>query len=563
MFRPFADNLKTTSLSGDLLAALTVSVMIIPQGMAYAVLAGLPAIYGLYTAFVPLLIYPLLGTSKQLSVGPVALVSIIVLGGVSAWAEPGTERYIELALLTSLIAGLVQVIFSAFRLGFLVNFLSKPVIMAFTSAAAVIIILSQLKYIFGIDAPRGSTAISLTQGLLSTIQGIHWPSVILGAIAIAGILLLKRVHKKIPGSLLAIVLGTLAIVYWQWDDIAIVGAVPQGLPQPTVSFLNLSDVALVFPLALIICLISFIESLAIAQNLAQKHNYSIDANRELSGLGWAKVIGSFFLAFPNTGSFGRSAINDEAGARSGLASIFAAIIIAIILLFFTDLFYFLPQPVLAAVVIAAVLKLISIKYPQKIYTLDKKDFYVYVSTFLLTLLLGVQVGVLIGILFSILFLSYQSSRPHYAILGLLEGTDSYRSIERFPNALQSPNELIFRFDSDINFSNASYLEKTLAQEINKRPHLSYVIFNAASISNMDSTGVEAFIRIMDKLDEKNIQLLLTDVHGPIRDLFQRTGIMARIGYDHNYLNVADAVAGHNARDEASQLSRKYARQSEH
>ena len=326
------------ALRGDLFAGLTVAIMVVPQGMAYAMLAGLPPVYGLYAALVPMMIYPLFGSSRQLSVGPVALVSILVLAGLSPLAVPGSPEFIELAMLTAFIAGLIQLLLALLRMGFLVNFLSEPVIVGFTTAAAIIIGISQLKYLFGLDLDRSTSIVRMVQDLVANIADTNLLSMLIGLIGIGLILVAKRIHRAIPGALVAVII-TAVLVYgfgWEAQGVEVVGEVKQGLPGFKLVPLSMSQVVAVLPLAAIICIISFIESLAIAKTIsARHHNYPINANRELFALGLAKVAGALFQAFPNTGSFTRSAINDEAGARTGLSSIFGGVVVVLTLLFFT------------------------------------------------------------------------------------------------------------------------------------------------------------------------------------------------------------------------------------
>ncbi len=550
-------------LKKDLVAGLTVAVMIIPQGMAYALLAGLPAIYGLYAAFVPLLVYPFFGSSKQLSVGPVALVSIIVLSGVSQWAAPGTPEYIQLALLTSMVAGAIQLAFAAIRMGFLVNFLSEPVISGFTTAAAFIIALSQLKYFLGIEMEQSNNVIGIIKGLSSNLSQIDLYSVALGVVGIVTIIGLKYVNNKLPGALLAVVLGTIAVYLFHLDQagVDIVREVPKGLPKPTLSFLSISNIVRVTPLALVICLISFIESLAIAKTIAaRKEDQNVDPNKELLGLGLAKMIGSVFQAFPNTGSFTRSAINDDTGAQSGYSSIFSAAFLALILLFCTHLFYYLPKPVLGAIVIAAVYGLINVAHAKELFHISKRDFSVYAVTGILTLFLGIQEGVFVGIVLSLIIVLQRTSSPHYAILGKLPGTDSYRNIERFPEAQTHEGILIIRYDESIYFANANHFYDTMTGLLRAHPKTHTVILNATSIINIDTTGIKVLNQLIDYYASKNITLVFTHLRGPVRDLFEKCGITQRVGPRNNYLRIKDAIEGHFFDNGLGTLSRQYASQ---
>jgi len=528
-----------TELRSDLLAGLTVAIMLIPQGMAYAMLAGLPPIYGLYAALVPMIVYPFFGSSRFLSVGPVALVSIIILTGLSKIAEPMSPEFIQMALLTSLIAGIIQVLLSVFRMGFLVNFLSQPVISGFTSAAALIIAVSQLKYILGIEVTGvvgfKGTVLQLMEGLADT----NIQSASLGIAGLALILLLKRWKPAFPSALLIVVIGAILVQFigFGGGSVDTVGEVPLGLPHFENPIDTWSAIRTVFPLALVICLISFIESLAIAKTLAAKHEeHIIDANRELLGLGLAKIIGAFFQAFPNTGSFTRSAINEQSGAKTGLSSWIAALIIGLVLLFFTGAFYHLPKAVLAAIVISAVFGLIDVKGAKQLYQMHKRDFIVMLITFVLTLFLGIQKGVLVGVILSILFILQKVSRPHFAVLGKLEEHDVYRNIQNFKEAKEDKELLIFRYDADIFFANAEHFYDTIMAEVESKPDIKDFILDMNAVSQIDTTAIQRFQLMVKTIESMGIRVHLCSVKGPVRKEFRNYCVdeflkMERIHWD--------------------------------
>jgi SulP family sulfate permease len=316
----------------------------------------------------------------------------------------------------------------------------------------------------------------------------------------------------------------------------------------------------ILPLAGIICIISFIESLAIAKSIAAKHNdQNVDANKELFALGMAKFLGAFFHAYPNTGSFTRSAVNDEAGAVTGLASIFMGILVILTLLFLTPLFYYLPQPVLASIVLTAILGLIDVGYVKKLFHLDRRDFYVYLTTFVLTLVLGIQQGVFAGVALSVLLILYKTSRPHYAVLGQLEGTNTYRNIDRFEGSTLNQDYLIIRYDVDIYFGNAEHFYDTIMNEVSKNPEAKFVVLHMTGINSIDSTGLHRLNLLIDSLREEEVILLLAGVRGQVRDLLVKADLQAKIGVEHCYLTVQDAIAGSQAEGRDG-LSQKYASQ---
>jgi SulP family sulfate permease len=531
-------------LSYDLMAGVTVAVMLIPQGMAYALLAGLPPIYGLYAALVPMVIYPFFGSSNYLSVGPVALVSIIVLTGLSEMAEPMSPEFIQLALLTSLLAGGIQVMLSVLRMGFLVNFLSHPVISGFTSAAAFIIGFSQLKHLFGINVQAGNGFLETSTGIISNLDQSNPTTVLLGVGALAVIVILKRVRKSIPGALIALVMSIIVVKFGSLDEsgVQIVREVPSGLPSFVLPEISLGVLVDLLPLALVICLISFIESLAIAKTLGAKNGqFNIDANRELLGLGLAKIVGSFFQAFPNTGSFTRSAINEQAGARTGMASIFAAVIVVLTLMFFTGLFYYLPKAILASIVIAAVFGLIDVKEAIHLFKKDKRDFIVLLLTFVLTLALGIQNGVFVGVLLSLLFILQKASRPHYAVLGRLPESGKYRNIDRFDEAEVQNRQLIFRYDDDVFFGNAEHFFAAVVSELKARPTVKQLVLDLSAVASMDSTGIQQFRLLLNTVRGMGVEVHLCSVKGPLRDIFRKFGIDRTIDSDHIHWDVHDAM----------------------
>ena len=532
------------SFFADLVAGLTVAIIMIPQGMAYALMAGFPPIYGLYAGLIPLLIYPLFGTSRYLSVGPVALVSIIVLSGLSDIAEPFSAEFIKLAILTSLLAGIFQIALSIFRLGFLVNFLSRPVISGFTSAAAFIIIFSQIKYILGIQLQKSTNIFETIIGLASRITEINLTAFAIGSISLVIIIGLKKISKAIPGSLLVVAIG-IALTYFTRIDIngiEIIGAVPSGLPSFKFFDYNYNNIITVLPLAIVICLISFIESLAIGKTLSAKHDsYDINANKELLALGLAKVGGAFFQAFPNTGSFSRSAVNEEAGAKTGLASIIAFIFVALTLLFFTPLFYYLPNAVLGAIVISSVFNLVDLKEIKHLYTTHRGDFFVLITTLLLTIIIGVQNGVFAGIILSLLILIAKVSTPNYAVLGNLKDGQFYRDVTRFPDAITTETRLIIRYDDDIYFGNAQHFFDTVLKEVKKYHVTQELLLDFSSVSNIDSTGLHQLKLLLHILNNKGIELHICGIKGPLRDYFETCGVNDLIDSDHKHWDVKSAI----------------------
>ena len=534
-------------LRGDLLAGVTVGVMLIPQGMAYAMLAGMPPIYGLYASLIPLVIYALLGTSRQLAVGPVAMVALLISSGVGQLAAISSDEYIALTLLLTLMVGAIQALLGIFRLGLLVNFLSHPVISGFTSAAALIIGFSQLKHLLGIPIPRSHHIHTILFQAVGKWDQVHWPTLLLGAVAIVLILVLKRVHKLIPGPLVAVVLGTVAVVVAGLDQsgMQIVGTVPEGLPGYSAPLSGFNRWQELFPIALTIALVGFMESIAVAKAIQARHkNYQIDSNKELIGLGMANVIGSFFQSFPVTGGFSRTAVNDQAGAQTGMASILSAILIAVTLLFLTPLFYYLPKAVLAAIIMVAVFGLVDWKEAVHLWKTDKKDGLLLLLTFLATLSLGIEAGIGVGVLASVLMTLYKSAYPHIAILGQLPDSDHFRNIKRYPQAKELANIRIIRFDAQLFYANAGIFKERILQSIAQRSerNVETVILDASGINALDSTGVHMLRDLHEDMRNRSLRLVFAGVKGPVRDALQRNGLIPELGPAHFYFSVSDAVA---------------------
>lgn len=545
---------KSVQLKGDLSAGLTVGVMLIPQGMAYAMIAGLPPIYGLYASIVPLIIYAMLGTSRQLAVGPVAMVSLLTAAGIGAIAEAGTETYITLAIILAFLVGGIQFLLGTFRLGFLVNFLSHPVISGFTSAAALIIGLSQLKHLLGVDLARSHHVHEI---LLQAIEKANEINGLTVAIGVAGILLIKgakKINKAIPGPLLAVVFGILAV--WGLDlteqGVKIVGAVPSGLPSFSVPAFNAETIQMLLPMALAISLVSFMESIAVAKAIQAKHkNYKVEPNQELIALGLANVGGAFFQAYPVTGGFSRTAVNDQAGAKTGMASIISAALIILTLLFLTPLFYFLPQAILAAVIMVAVFGLIDIKEAKHLWQINRSDFWMLIVTFIGTLTLGIEQGIGIGVILSLAVIIFRTTRPHMAALGRVPDTDFYRNVERFEQVKERADLLIIRFDAQLYFANVSYFKEKIAEMIKaKGEKLQTLILNAESINNVDSTAVRALEDLVMDLKSAQLQLFFTGVKGPVRDAMAKGHLTDKIGTNNFFMSVQEAVDCHDTLKEA-------------
>ncbi len=538
-------NYQKQYLQGDLIAGITVAVMLVPQGMAYAMLAGLPPIIGLYASIIPLLIYALFGTSRQLAVGPVAIVSLMTatgIGGVISGAS--IETYIAYAVLLALMVGIIQLAMGIAKVGFLVTFLSHPVISGFTSAAALIIGFSQLKHLLGLDIPRSHHIHEIIMNAAGQWDQSHMTTLLIGLASIVLLLLLKRWKPMFPGALVVVFLSTLAV--WGFDlheqGVRIVGDVPAGFPTPQLPMMSFDAINALLPTAIVISLISFMESISVAKAFARRNKYDVNPNQELVGLGLANIAGSFFKAYPVTGGFSRTAVNGQAGANTPLASLITAAVISVVLIFFTPLFYFLPKAVLAAIIMTAVFGLIDWKEAKHLLYVKRSDFVAMMVTFFATLSLGIEKGILLGVALSLLWIIIRSSRPHTAILGRVPGTQAYRNLEKYPDAEQEDGILVMRVDAQFYFGNATYLKELINRYIDESATpVNVVVIEAASINQIDSSADAELQGIITELKSKNIEFYFANVKYPVMEVMIKSGLKDLIGNDKFFLSLHDAV----------------------
>ncbi|WP_416151869.1 SulP family inorganic anion transporter [Salipaludibacillus sp. HK11] len=534
---------KRSDLSGDMSAGLIVAIMLIPQGMAYAMLAGLPPVIGLYASTVPLLIYALFGTSRQLAVGPVAMVSLLVLAGVSTIAVPGTDEYISLVLLLMLMVGLIQFLMGIFRLGFVVNFLSHAVISAFTSAAAIIIGLSQLKHLIGVSLEADKDVLMILLEAISRVSEINPVTFGIGLTSIVLLIVFKKFVKKIPGPLVVVILSILSIYHLQLHKVGvkIVGEVPGGLPPIYLPAFSMEAIVALLPIAITISLIGFMESIAMAKAIAAKEKYKVVPNKELIGLGLANIGGSFFAGYPVTGGFSRSAVNYQSGARTPLATIITAVLILLTLLFFTGLFYYLPNAVLAAIIMVAVFSLIDVKEAKYLFKVKKIDGWTWVITFVATLLIGIEQGILIGVGFSILVFIWRSAYPHMAELGYLQSEGVYRNIKRYPEAQVDSEVMIFRVDESLYFANMTFLEDKISERITEKPQTNWIILDFSGVNSIDAVAIHSLEELMDAFKNSDIEFLLASIKGPVRDLLKKADWNTKYSDKLDHLSIDQAL----------------------
>jgi len=529
-------------LSGDISAGLTVGVMLIPQGMAYSMLAGLPPIYGLYAVTIPLIIYALLGTSRQLAVGPVAMVSLLIASGVGQLSEAGSDEYITLSILLAFLVGSIQLSMGVFRLGFLVNFLSHPVIAGFTSSAAIIIGFSQFKHLLGVKI-SGEKFSEIFMQLLKEAGNIHIPTLIIGVVSVILLLLVKRFNKKIPRPLVVVILGIIVVYLGSLTNqgVKIVGDIPGGLPLFHIFSMNWDSIQTLLPTAFTIAFVGFMESIAVAKAIQARHkDYKLDANQELKALGIANIAGSFFKSFPVTGGFSRTAVNDQAGAKTGLASIISASLIIITLLFLTSYFYYLPNAVLAAIIIVAVYGLIDFKEAKYLWKTDRTDFFLFISAAIGTLVLGIEEGIILGVILSLALLIFRVSYPHYSQLGLINDGREFINVLRDKNAKIDNKIVIMRFDAQLFFANINYFKEKVELLISERKNPEFFILDARPVSTVDSTAIHALHELIDELKSSGVTFMIANVIGPVRDKLASSGITDQIGKEKCFISLFDA-----------------------
>ena len=524
-------------LSNDLVAALIVTIMLIPQSLAYALLAGLPAEAGLYASIAPIMLYAIFGTSRALAVGPVAVVSLMTAAALSNIVEQGTMGYAVAALSLAALSGLILLAMGLFRLGFIANFLSHPVIAGFITASGIIIAASQLKHILGIDA-HGHNLLELIISLFQHLGQINWITAIIGILATGFLFWVRKGLKPVleqlglssgltgvlvkTGPVAVVVITTAAVWLFGLSDkgVKIVGEVPQSLPPLTLPSFSPDLLGQLLLPAFLISIIGFVESISVAQTLAAKKRQRIDPDQELIGLGAANIGASLTGGFPVTGGFSRSVVNFDAGAATPAAGAFTAVGLAIAALSLTPLIYFLPKATLAATIIVAVLSLVDFSILKRSWHYSKADFAAVLATILMTLTMGVEVGVSVGVGLSILLHLYQSSKPHIAEVGQVPGTEHYRNILRH-DVLTDAHIVTLRVDESLYFANARYLEDKIQDRVAGDTEIRHVIMQCSAINEIDLSALESLEAINDRLREMDVQLHLSEVKGPVMDRLSR------------------------------------------
>jgi sulfate permease, SulP family len=533
-----------TTLTNDLVAAAIVTIMLIPQSLAYAMLAGLPPEIGLYASILPIIAYALFGSSRALAVGPVAVISLMTLTAASNIAPPGSAAFIAAALVLAFLSGAMLLAMGLLRLGFLANLLSHPVVSGFITASGLIIATSQMKSILGIKA-SGEAMPELLQTLAQNVADTNLPTLIIGVGATAFLFWVRKGLKPLlvgfgmnqraadltakAGPIAAVAISTLAAIALDLEaaGVKVVGSIPQSLPPFTVPLFD-SDLwrQLAIP-ALLLSIIGFVESVSVAQTLAAKKRQRIDPNQELIGLGAANVAASFSGGYPVTGGFARSVVNFDAGAETPAAGAFTAIGIAIAALFLTPLLASLPIATLAATIIVAVLSLVDFKTPRHIWRYSKADFAAMAATVLVTLLAGVEPGVIAGVSLSLMLFLWRASRPHAAIVGRVPETEHFRNVKRH-KVITDPRILTIRIDESLTYLNARWLEEFVLEAVAEQPQLKHLILMCSAVNGIDASALESLDAINHRLYDGGIRLYLSEVKGPVMDALQHSHFLVRL-----------------------------------
>jgi sulfate permease, SulP family len=537
----WARDYRLSTLGDDALAAVIVTIMLVPQSLAYAMLAGLPPEVGLYASVFPLIAYALFGTSRTLAVGPVAVVSLMTAAAVGQLALPGTADYVVAALVLALLSGLMLVAMGALRLGFLANFLSHPVISGFITASGILIAASQIRHILGIEA-SGHTLYEIAASLAGALGDTNLATLVIGGSALAFLFAVRRWLKPLLtgmgvrprladiatklAPIIAVVITTAAAALLQLPEqgVAIVGAIPQGLPPLTVPSFDRDLWLQLAGAAAVISIIGFVESVSVGQTLAAKRRERIDPDQELIGLGTSNIAAAFSGGYPVTGGFARSVVNFDAGARTPAAGALTAGGIALATLLLTPYLYFLPQATLAATIIVAVLSLVDFGVLRRTWSYSKKDFAAVAATILVTLGIGVEAGVLTGVVLSIALFLYRTSRPHMAVVGLVPGTEHFRNVLRH-KVKTSPHILSLRVDESLYFANARYLEERIYDMAAEQPELRHVVLLCTAVNEIDASALESLETINQRLKEIGVTFHLSEVKGPVMDRLQRSDFL--------------------------------------
>jgi len=521
----------TATLSNDIKAGLTVGVVLVPQAVAYAILAGVPPVYGLYASLVPLVVYSVIGSSPHLGVGVNAIDMLLIAGGLALLATPGAPEYIVLVALLALVTGVIQLAMGLLKLGFIVNLLSRPVATGFISGAALIIALNQAGGLLGIDVPRTSQLHVLIEGLFFELSNVNPYASVIGIVSVFLIVGLKKFRPQFPAGLAAAVAATVVTWYFRLDasGVEVVGVLPGGLPWPLIPEITTLRLTGILPTAGVLVLFQFMTVASLSRSFASKGGYRVIPNRELKAIGAANIFSGIFQGIPVSGSFSRTSILFTFGRTTRLANAIAAVVVGVTLLFLTPLFIYLPDAALSAIIVVAISKLVDWREVRYLFEVKRADGLIAILTFLSTVLVSVVMGIVIGVMASVFAIMYRISRPHVAVLGHIPGTRSYRNVERYPQAEKTEGVLMLRIDSSFSFANAEYVRDTIRRLVLEEDNLHAVVLDGSGINDLDMTAAAVLANIAETLRGRDITFYITGLKGPVRDTISGTPLIDEIG----------------------------------
>ena len=550
---------KKNQLNGDITAGIIVAVVLVPQAMAYGMLAGLPVEVALYSSTLPLILYAAFGSSRTLAVGPVGLMSLMTGATLIELNIDNVNQMVSAAHTLALLVGISLLCMRIAKLGAVINFLSHPVISGFVSASAIIIALSQAKHLLGLEIPRGLPSYQTLYHLAIKLPDANLATTALGVGSLmllwcfknplSSLLNKKRVSDYIAqfisksGPLVVVIFSTLCVYCLNLNsqhNVSMIGSIPSGLPTLLIPNVDSELIKKLLPNAILIALIGYLESVSIAKSMASQKRQKIDSNKELTGLGAANLASAFSGGYPVAGGFGRSMVNFSAGANSPLASIFSACLVALTLATLTPLFFFLPKAALAAIIVLAVLPLIDFHTFKHAWSYDRTDAFSMLITFFTVLIVDVESGILAGIILSIGLYLHRSSQPHIAVVGQVENTEHYRNIHRH-KVKTDKAILALRVDENLYFANTNHLEDTIMELVADNPSINHVLLICSSISFIDTSALESLDDILYRLEKAGIQLHLAEIKGPVMDKLRKTAFIEKIGETNIFLSTHQAM----------------------
>jgi SulP family sulfate permease len=532
-----------SSLKGDAAAGLTVAAVLIPQSMAYAILAGLPPVYGLYAAVSAPLIGALWGSLRQLATGPIAIMSLLVLTTLSSIAEPGSREFIDLAFLLALMVGIIYLLIGLFRFGEIMSFISHSAVKGFTAAASLIIIATQLPNFLGLSVTHHEYIFHQLLNIITSLPGLHPATMVIGIAAFVIIYGIKRVRPSFPASIAALVLTTLTVYAFQLHSkgVAIIGDIPGGLPLPHLPFSNIDTISSLIGPAVVIAMVSFAETYSVGKAISSQTKQKLNVDQEFIGQGLANFIGSFFQAYPVSGSFSRTAINFAAGAKTGISGAISSLTVIVSLLFLTPLFTYIPKAALAALVISAVLLLFHPKEVFKLWKMNRHDGIVAITVFVLSLLAKPDYALLIGVMISLVFFLWKTMHPRIIRItkdplhNMFVNADMYEK----PSC---PQILHLSSDNAIYFANAEYTVEHILERLNEMESpVKFLLLDLHAMGFIDITGVDELRLLLEEAKRKGVAVALMGIHTPVRETFKRSGFIKAIPDDLIINNRGDAI----------------------